>query len=801
MEFGGGSDWIHPLYYCSTAVVPIRGTWDHMQPTAYRSSLTIRDLPLYLIGLIGLVTTAWADDLPPRVIGDGGAQWEGGGGGTVPALVKTSEEVVEETNTPGNVVDFDVAEYPNWLFPQQIDSTRSILIGLGSRERGGTVHTPTFTFERLAGDFPRMFDDEAETAFEMRADQPGGSAGGRGLLIQFDLGSVFSVNRIKFFPRNANPAYPAPLFPFEKDFIKDYEIYTNDGSAETFRSGVLDFTRLVRGEQNEEAVVDIRIEPQFIRHLRFKSLSDLDFEIAEFQVFSLGFVPQATYVSNVFEFPAPALLGNLRWVQEKIGDPRLSKVQIRTRTGFDRQPLEFTREGVQGTGRVRNVQVTDGVREEEIPIDAAWKKAEDLAGAPPLSQPVEFQELTVTTPQALVESVLDNPDVEGQEALLRYQQLPPEVRDLLALDQDDYFDLNKDERTGIGDDLTNWSAWSPPYSSERTVVEADLLSPEVGTALTSPDARRFFQFMVEFTSEAFDAATGLQALAFDVAVPSFAESLVGEIVPRDAALAAETEFTFAVLSQIGSGSGFDRLEIDTPLRTSAVGLVQVVGPDGSVRLEADFTLSDLETLPVDEESGISVAAISSNRLALSFPEKITEDNTLVKVQFRNSVLRFATRFGSQAFSGEDRIGQRVLPGNAADLGSDGIDDPDLVSIGSLKEGNLSVAVPISKDLLLNVAADPVVFTPNGDGANDGSVIGYDVTNIGRSTQVRIRIYDLSGRLVRELTDLRTSGRYRSRWDGRDGSQRLVPPGNYIYSVSIDAHDGTFERSGVVCVAY
>ena len=65
------------------------------------------------------------------------------------------------------------------------------------------------------------------------------------------------------------------------------------------------------------------------------------------------------------------------------------------------------------------------------------------------------------------------------------------------------------------------------------MVEADLLSPEVGTALTSPDARRFFQFMVEFTSEAFDAATGLQALAFDVAVPSFAESFLGKSAQRD----------------------------------------------------------------------------------------------------------------------------------------------------------------------------------------------------------------------------------------------------------------------------
>ncbi len=741
---------------------------------------SIGRLPLFFFGLAAV---AWADDLPPRVIGEGGVPWDGGGGGTIPALWKLSEEGVEETNTPGNVVDFDVADYPNWLFPQQIDSTRSILIGLGSRERGGSVHTPTFTFNSLTPEFPLMFDDDAETAFAMRADRPGEAAGGRGLLIQFDLGNVFSVNRIRFFPRNADPAYPAPAYPFEKDFIKAYEILTNDGSPEALRFGILDFTRLVRVEQSEEAVVDIRIEPQFMRHLRFKSLSDLDFEIAEFQVFSLGFVPQATYVSNVFDFGDPALLGNLRWVQEKFGDARQSQVQIRTRTGLDRQPLEFTREGVQSTGRVRNVRVVLGVREEEILIDAAWKKGENL----------EDEEL-----RRIVDSVLDNPEIDGQEALLHYQLLPPETRELLALNQEDYFDLDEEERTGIGDDLTSWSAWSPPYALEGKVVEADLLNPELGTPLTSPDVRRFFQFMVEFTSEAFDAATGLGALAFDVAVPSYADSLVGEIAPRAAALAEDTEFTYAVLVKIGSGSGFDRLEIDTPLRTSAVGLVEIIRTDGSA-LTADFTGTDLETLPVTDNS-ISITGIGSNQLALSFPE-INGDNTLLRVQFRNAVLRFATRFGSHAFKGESRIGQRVLPGNATDLRSVGIDDADLVSIGTLKEGNLSVSVPISKDLLVNVAADPPVFTPNGDGVNDESVIGYDVTNIGKPTDVQVGIYDLSGRLVRQFDDLRTSGRYGSGWDGRDGSRNLVPPGNYIYTVSIDANKGNLERSGVVRVAY
>ena len=704
---------------------------------------------------------------------------------------------MEETNTPGGVLDLEVDEFPNWVFPQKIDSTRSILIGL-IEGRGGSVYTPTLSFRDFEPDFPLMFDDDGTTAFGMRAPRPGESAGGRGLLIQFDLGAVFSINRIKFFPRNADPDYPAPTTPFQKDFIKGYELLTNDGSPETIHNGILEFPRLVIEEQNERSVVDHKFPPRFVRHIRFKSLSDVDFEIAEFQVFSLGFVPQATYVSNVFDFSEPALLGNLRWVEHQIGDPRRSRVRLRTRTGLDRQPLEFTRVGVQGTGKTRTRLLVLGSFEEEIPIDAVWKKAQDLEDSPPLSQPVEFLGLTVTTPSALVERILDNGDFAGQEVLLLYDRLPAGDRDLLALDREAFFALDEAERTGISDDLVNWSPWSPPYSAAGIVDLAELEDQDAGTVLTSPDGRRYFQLMLEFESDAFDAATGVEGVAFDVGTPGLADSLVAEIVPRAAALGLETEFTYAVLVRTGSGEGFDRLEIATPVRTGSVGFVEILGADGS-RLEADFSGADLDHLP-QSVNDIAVEEVSDGRLAISFPT-IDGDGTLVKVRFRNAVLRYGTRFDGKALSGANRIGQRAVAGNAADLGEVGIEDPDIVSIGSPKPGNLSVSVPISEDLLVNVAAVPAVFSPNGDGVNDEVSITYDVTNIGRETVVKVGIYDLGGRLLRSYDNPRTSGRFARSWDGRGDSNDLVPPGNYIYRVSIDAKSAEFAEAGLVAVVY
>lgn len=732
-------------------------------------------------------------DLPPIVVGAEGDTWKSGGG-TIPALVKTSETTVEETNTPGDVLNLDVEGFPNWVFPQKIDSTRSVLIG-------GEAVTPQVSFGNLEGDFRFMIDGSHTTAFEVRSERAGELAGGRGLIIDFDLGAVFSVNRIKFFPRNADPDSPTPLFPFQKDFIKGYELSTNDGSPETNRNGTLEWSSLVRVGQNESAVADYQFTSKFIRYIRFQSLSNLDFEIAEFQVFSLGFVPQATYVSNVYDLEGSALLGNLRWLQNEQGDPRRSRVRVRTRTGRDSQPLEFSREGVQPTGRTRSVAVVEGVVEEDILIDAVWKKADALADAGNLVEPVLFGGRTIRSRQALVEDVLDNEDATAGEVQLIFDRLVAEDRDLIAMDQSAYFDLNEDERTGIGDDLTSWSPWSPPYTADGIVGEMDLDNPLAGTPLTSPDGRRFFQFMLEFSSDSFAAATGVGGLAFDVATPSFADSLVGEIFPRAAALGVATEFTYAVLIQLGGGEGFDQLEITTPVRTSSVGQVQIVHPDGG-RLEADFSASDFEQLPlVDEATSISVQEIADTRLVLAFSDETLEDGTLLKVAFTNAVLRFGTRFDGRVLSGTNSIGQQLLAGNVADLSSDGLEDPDPVSVGTLKQDNLSVSVPISKDLLVNVGAQPAVFTPNEDGANDETAITYDVTNIGKLTPVKVRIYDLSGRLVRSFDDPRTSGRHRRVWDGRDEAQQLVAPGHYLYRVSIDAKNDEFAQVGVIGVTY
>lgn len=714
--------------------------------------------------------------------GDDGVPWESGGG-DIPATLILSTKSVEHTNAPGGVVDFDPPGMPDWIFPQQADTSDNILIGFDSAARGGSVTTPIPSFRYLESSFGNLYDDDGDTALEVAAESSGSSAGAFGLIIQFDLGAIFGVNRIRFFPRNAAVDFPSAAFPNQREFLKGFELFVNDGSPESIRDESLIWETIALEGQNEEAVVDIRIPTRFVRHIRLKSLTQTSFEIAEFQVFTEGFVPHARYVSNIFDLGQQAILGNLRYIVERVGDPQRSQVQVRTRSGIDSDPVEYTRIGLQPSGRV----IKRGADFEPVPIDAPWKQAGD----------VEDSELS-----DLIRDVLDDPNGDGRESLLLYNNLSLEDREKITLDEDSYFDLDKAQRSIIRDDLANWSPWSPPYPIAAIVEDLEQLSQSTaGAAIFASGPRRYFQFMVEFSSETFDAGSGLGALAFDVLRPALADSLIAEIFPRTSTSGLETEFTYAILyTSKGADVGFDRLQITTPIKTREIGRVQFINADGSVQSEADFTGVSLDELPVTN-GDVTVADIKAQSFTLSFP-RVETSGTLLKVEFKNTVLRVGTRFAGVVLNSDDlTFGQPVEAGNAADLSLSELRDPDTETIGTPVSNNLFVDVPVIDALLINVSAGVGVITPNGDGINDLAEIQYDITNIARPTGAEVTISDMSGRKIRSFSHSQSSGRYVSHWDGRNESGTAVPPGIYLYVVELDAGTGSERKQGIISVAY
>ena len=94
------------------------------------------------------------------------------------------------------------------------------------------------------------------------------------------------------------------------------------------------------------------------------------------------------------------------------------------------------------------------------------------------------------------------------------------------------------------------------------------------------------------------------------------------------------------------------------------------------------------------------------------------------------------------------------------------------------------------------------FTPNGDQINDQVEIAYELLKVTEPVPVRVRVRDLSGRLVRRIhAGADGAGRHPRRWDGRDEAGRPVAPGLYICQVEVESGGERQVRVRPIAVAY
>ena len=98
--------------------------------------------------------------------------------------------------------------------------------------------------------------------------------------------------------------------------------------------------------------------------------------------------------------------------------------------------------------------------------------------------------------------------------------------------------------------------------------------------------------------------------------------------------------------------------------------------------------------------------------------------------------------------------------------------------------------------------EPKVVTPNGDGVNEKVDFSFKLLQITSRVSLSLKIFDLSGekrRVIRKNNQY--SGFLHFSWDGRDNSGNLVPPGLYVYQVSVEAENGEDLLTGTIGVAY
>ena len=732
----------------------------------------MKSLVVALVGIFCLIGQHLGAERRTIIMGgDNGLAWVDGGG-AIAAAVQTGPTEVEFSNTPGNVIEFDARDRTGWLSPQQADETINIALGL--LDRGGQLGAPTILSKDIKAGLLFMVDDDPTTAFERKTARGGSQVNSLGVIMDFDLGARFGVERIQFFPRNAHPDFSAPDFPFQNDFMRGFEVLLNDGSEETQVANQPVLTTVKLEPANEESIVELKIPPQYVRFIRLKSQTTVGFEIAEFRVFGSGFVPRADYRSNIFDFGEElALWGRIRWQEERFGVERRSRLLVSSRSGWDDTPLEFTR--------------IDRDRGEQVP----WKEG------------------AVVTTAIGDEFSLDAFD-DVQEALDIFNTLPFDERNRVSLTWDEYDDLSGSTKGVVRDDLVAWSRWSPPYSlTGETITAENIADDQMGVPILSPGPRRYFQLKTEFISEELESSRALGSLAFTVSNPPMAERILSEVVPREVALGVPVSFTYAVLPtkmRRGVDLGFDLFEIATPVRAEEVETIEVMHADGRVEA-ADFTGVDLSILPVQDDSGqFAVEMVDERRLRVRFPA-ITESDlavdraALVKIGFKCRVLRFGTTFTGTAFnSSTDDLGQRVVGGNAADLG---VGDDDIIPLGIADPNDLAVKVPLGGGtLMINVTAAPRPFSPNGDGVNDLTRIHYDLTRLVGAAPVAVHVFDLAGNFVRTLfAGAQGGGSFAAEWDGADATGNRAPPGIYLYRVELKTDAKEEAVVGVVEMVY
>ena len=295
-----------------------------------------------------------------------------------------------------------------------------------------------------------------------------------------------------------------------------------------------------------------------------------------------------------------------------------------------------------------------------------------------------------------------------------------------------------------GDD---WSPWSNLY-----------LMP--GEPFQSPSPRRYLELEVRLVSASPDGAASLDYLAVEF-TPPLADEVMGEISPSSVRPGESTEFSYFV--RAAGTSGFDR-----------------------VLVIASVPMQFREAFVAEQSVAVEVEALDGGFQVL-FPRRVRQGE-LVELCFAASVYLQSTRFDAfLADSRQEELGrQAVEPGNAA---------PQIESDTHVVE------LPVSDRLLVNLALSSPVLTPNGDGCNDALELSIDLVNVLERRPLRLRLFDLAGRLLRAIESESLAGHHELSWDGRDGNDRLVPPGLYLLELHIDGDAGPEAVRRTVSVVY
>ena len=692
-----------------------------------RAGVLIR---LALAALTGLAS-AGAQEL--RFGRDGNITWEGEVSGL--EGVATIQPEFRPSLTPGVTaigvapdgrVELAHADHPQAILPVELDAGENLSASLVAN--GGSIVSETSLEldRRLLAEILQGLLTPEKTGTAF--ERKGDKI--QGTLLTVDLGAIVGVNRLRFFPRNT--LLPSPTTPFQDDFLRNFEVRIHDGLLlnEAGLPALGTWESFLTVEDNSEPVTVVEIDPpRYLRFVRLRATSAIPYEVEKFQIFGEGFFPFARYLSPVVDLGTPSNWGQIRWDRSVTGDEALTGLVVRTRTGSDDTPFVYNRR------EVGNPNAEDIPRSVDNPGEPLSRK--------------EFLDLPA----------------DGTAADIW-------------------------ERGAIGDDVENWSPWSPPYPVAEGLSAA-------GTRNVSPAPRTYLQFQVEFLSRGLHSSQILEGLSFEFTRPALADALVAEIFPRDVEAALPTEFLYAVRADMRRAEvqGFNSFELTTQGRAERVEGLEIVAADGAAILDHVFETQDAVT----DEGEAAITSFTDEGFTVRFP-RITEDGTVLKIRFVNQVLAYSSDFAGRALvEGTDAF-QWVEGGDAGSL-----DETDAAF-----ESGITVLSPgvTRGGLIGGFSLEAPVLTPNGDGVNDRLRLSFEVLTVVGEADIQVALFDLSGRRLATIFEHQGgNGTYTSAgfagldWEGRDDRGNPLPPGLYLVQLKVDGDARSTSAARAVGVAY
>ncbi|MBI2505011.1 MAG: hypothetical protein HYW07_17470 [Candidatus Latescibacteria bacterium] len=290
----------------------------------------------------------------------------------------------------------------------------------------------------------------------------------------------------------------------------------------------------------------------------------------------------------------------------------------------------------------------------------------------------------------------------------------------------------------------DWSPWSENYV-------------EPGEAFRSPSPRRYIRFQLSLSTADPAVTPLLRSLSLSFQEPLVRRGAVAEIFPREAQVGAWEEFSYRIRPEFSAGDrGFDGVRISIP----------------SVAREVRVAIGGQEVEEVSWKA-------EGDTLGIIFPQPVRRDSVEVRLVVRPLAdpTFFAAFLTNAAAPG---IRQEVKPANR-----------DALKV-------FLPGVAATDHLIAQVVVAPGIVTPNGDQVNDQVRLSFDLLKVEAVPQVRI--YDLQGRVVKELAG--QPGRAQVyEWNGRGEGGNLAPPGIYLCRVRVEAEIGAQTAEKLIRIAY